>query len=123
MVRINGVMVPVMLVSMWLVASEGIVWVATVHLVVAAVFTLVRQLIVNRIVDADGRQVLASMGPALLVAATMLAFALPVRLLSSPGVVSMIGIVAAGVLGGGVGLALSRSARAEVQDLVAKLRG
>ena len=123
MVRINGVMVPVMLISMWLVASEGIVWVATVHLVVATVFTVLRQLIVNRIVDADGRRVLASMGPAFLIASTMLAFALPVRLLSSPGVVSMIGIVAAGVLGSGVGLALSRPARAEVQDLVAKLRG
>jgi lipopolysaccharide exporter len=123
MVRINGVMVPVMLGAMWLVASEGIVWVATVHLVVATFFTGVRQLVVNRIVDAEGRRVLASMGPALLIAACVVAFALPARLLSDPGVLSMVGIVAAGVLGGGVGLALSRQARAELQDLVAKLRG
>jgi len=123
MVRINGVMVPVMLGSMWLVASEGIVWVATVHLVVAVVFTFVRQLIVNRIVDAEGRRVLASMGPAFVISASILLFALPVRLLTEQGAVSMIGIVAAGVLGGIVGLAISRQARAEVQDLIAKLRG
>src|SRR5690606_27572068 len=36
MVRINAVMVPVMLTAMWFVAPEGIIWVATVHLVVAA---------------------------------------------------------------------------------------
>ena len=123
MVRINGAMVPIMLGAMWMVADEGIIWVATVHLVVATVFTGIRQLVVNRIVDADGRRILSAMGPAVLIGATVLAFALPVRLLSSPGAVSMVGIVAAGVLGGLVGLALSRAARAEVHDLVAKLRG
>lgn len=123
MVRINGVMVPVMLTAMWLVASEGIVWVATVHLVVATVFTFVRQLVVNRIVDAEGTRILASMGPALVISASILLFALPVRLLTDQGAVSMIGIVAAGVVGGAVGLAISRQAREELQDLVAKLRG
>ena len=39
MVRINAVMVPVMLTAMWIVAPHGVVWVAVVHLVVAAVFT------------------------------------------------------------------------------------
>ena len=123
MVRINGVMVPVMLVSMWLVASEGIVWVATVHLVVALVFTIARQLIVNRIVDADGRRVLASLGPAMVISACVLACALPVRLMTSEGALSMVAIVGAGVVGGGVGLALSGAARYEIKDLVAKLRG
>jgi lipopolysaccharide exporter len=123
MVRINAVMVPVMLTGMWLVADNGVVWVAVVHLAVAAVFTLVRQIVVNRIVEAKASAVLASLGPGAIVGASVLAFALPVRLLSEPGFVSMLGIVAAGALGGVVGLALSRQARSEVQGLVAKLRG
>lgn len=123
MVRINVVMVPVMLTAMWLVAPEGIVWVATVHLVVAAVFTLIRQIVVNRIVDADGRAALAAIGPALLVTACVIALGLPVRLATSSGALSMLAIVAAGVVGGGIGMLLSRAARAEVIDLVAKLRG
>jgi lipopolysaccharide exporter len=112
-----------MLTGMWLVADNGVVWVAVVHLAVAAVFTLVRQIVVNRIVEAKASAVLASLGPGAIVGASVLAFALPVRLLSEPGFVSMLGIVAAGALGGVVGLALSRQARSEVQDLVAKLRG
>jgi lipopolysaccharide exporter len=123
MVRINAVMVPLMLAAMWFVAPRGIVWVAVVHLVVAALFTLVRQLVVNRIVAAAGSRVLASLVPALVVGGSVLALALPVRLWSAPGVPSMLGIVAAGALGGLVGLALSPAARADVSDLVAKVRG
>src|SRR5690606_29882635 len=123
MVRINAVMVPTMLALMWFVADDGIVWVATVHLVVAIVFTGIRQLLVNRIVEADSRAVLGALGPAVTIAACILAFALPVRLLSEPGFGSMVAIVAAGVVGGVVGLGVSRSARAEVLDVVAKLRG
>lgn len=123
MVRINGIMVPIMLIAMWMVAPEGIVWVATVHLVVAIVFTFVRQMVVNRIVSARGRSVLGALVPALVVTACVVAFGLPVRLVTDTGFVSMLAIVAAGTVGGGVGLLVSRSARAELSDLVAKLRG
>jgi PST family polysaccharide transporter len=123
MVRINAVMVPVMLVGMWIVAPQGVVWVAVVHLVVAMIFTLVRQLVVNRIVDASGAQVAAALVPGVVISACILAAALPVRLSTDGGFVSMLLIVAAGALGGLVGLGISRSARGEVVDLVAKLRG
>lgn len=123
MVRINLVMVPVMLTAMWFVAPYGIVWVAVVHLVVAVVFTGVRQIIVNRIVDADGARVLASIVPGVIVAACVVAFALPVRLLSEPGFWSMVMIVAAGAVGGLAGLGVSPAARRELIDLVAKVRG
>lgn len=123
MVRINGVMVPVMLGAMWVVAPHGIVWVATVHLIVAVVFTFIRQLVVNRIVEAQVARIASSLGPALIVAGCVVALALPVRLWSEPGVASMFAIVAAGVLGGLIGLGVSRSARNEVGDLVRKLRG
>jgi lipopolysaccharide exporter len=123
MVRINAVMVPVMLTGMWFVAPRGVVWVAVVHLVVAAVFTLVRQLVVNNIVEAAGSRVLGSLVPAMVVGGSVLAFALPVRLWSPPGVLSMLAIVAAGAVGGAVGLGLSPAARSEVNDLVRKVRG
>jgi O-antigen/teichoic acid export membrane protein len=123
MVRINAVMVPVMLVSMWFVAPYGVVWVAVVHLVVAAVFTLVRQLVVNHVIDADAGPVMASLVPGLIVGACVLACALPVRLNTDEGFVSMLLIVLAGAVGGLLGLGISRSARVEVLDLVAKVRG
>lgn len=123
MVRINAVMVPVMLAAMWLVADEGIVWVAAVHFVVGVVFITIRQLVVNRIVQAEGRKILGALGPALTIAASITALALPVRLLTEPGFGSMVAIVAAGTLGGGIGLLLSSAARSEAIDLVAKLRG
>ena len=67
MARINGVMVPVMLGAMWIVARHGVIWVATVHLVTAVVFTLIRQLVVNRIVEARAGAVLASLVPGVIV--------------------------------------------------------
>jgi hypothetical protein len=87
------------------------------------VFTLVRQMVVNHIVDAAGTRVLGSLLPALVVGGSVLTFALPVRLWSAPGLPSMLAIVAAGAVGGLVGLGLSPAARAEVNDLVAKVRG
>ena len=123
MVRINAVMVPVMLVAMWFVAPQGVVWVAVVHLVVAAVFTVVRQLVVNHVVEADAIAVLSALVPGLIIAACVLAAALPVRLNTDEGFVSMVLIVLAGAVGGLVGLGISGSARAEVKDLVAKVRG
>ena len=123
MVRINIVMVPVMLVAMWFVAGEGIVWVAVVHLVVATVFTFVRQVVVNRIVGAKMVQVAGTLVPGLIVGACVTAFALPVRLWTTTGFVPMLAIVAAGSLGGLLGLALSPSAREQIAELVAKVRG
>ncbi len=123
MVRINAVMVPVMLTAMWVVAPNGIVWVAVVHLVVAAVFLVVRQVVANHIVEADVRPVLAALVPGLVVTVCVLACALPVRLATPGGFGSLVMIVAAGAVGGLIGLAVSGGARAEAKDLVAKLRG
>lgn len=123
MVRINLVMVPVMLTSMWFVASEGIVWVATVHLVVATVFVFVRQVVVNRIVGSTMRRAAASILPGLIVGACVVAVALPVRLWTMEGFTSMVAIVAAGAVGGLIGLGISRSAREQIVELVEKVRG
>lgn len=123
MVRINAVMVPTMLILMWFVSPEGAMWVAVVHFFIALVFTAIRQKVVNRIVDASGLEILRSLVPSLIVSAAIAACALPVRLVTSAGFVSLVAIVAAGSVGGLIGLALSRGARAEILDVVAKIRG
>jgi hypothetical protein len=123
MVRINSVMVPLMLGAMWIVAPYGIVWVATVHLVTAVVFTIIRQLVVNRIVGASGITVVKALIPGFIVATLVLACGLPVRLWTQPGFVSMLLIVLAGAVGGLIGIGLSRSARYELRDVVSKVRG
>lgn len=123
MVRINGVMVPSMLIAMWLVSPHGIVWVATVHLVTQVVFQTIRQLIVNRIVDADPMEVVRSLMPGTVISLGILAFGLPVRLFTSSSFGSLLLIFIAGVAGGLVGMALSSTARFEVRDVVAKVRG
>lgn len=123
MVRINSVMVPTMLIAMWFAAPYGIVWVATVHLVTSAIFQTARQLIVDRIIGADTLEVGRSIVPALIVSVCIGAFALPVRLLTSTGYLSMLAVVAAGCVGGVVGLGLSPTARFELKDVIGKIRG
>ncbi len=123
LLRINAVMVPVMLVAMWFVAPEGVVWVATVHLVIQIVFITVRQVVVDRLIGARDLTALACVVPGLLVAAAVLAAGLPVRLATSGGWWSMVAIVAAGGLGGLLALLAVPAARREVLDVVAKVRG
>lgn len=123
MVRLNSAMVPIMLILMWFVSSHGIVWVATVHFFTALVFTFIRQVIVNRIVEASSTEVMKSLVPSLIVSAGVVLCALPVRLITEPGFASMLVIVAAGVVGGLLGLGVSSGARHEVRDVVEKIRG
>lgn len=123
LLRLNAVMVPTMLVAMWFVAPSGIAWVAGVHLVIQVVFVTARQLIVDRIVKARGRAVLTCLLPGLAVAVGVAAAALPVRLLSGEGFVSLVAILAAGGSGGAVALAVCPPARRELVDLMQKLRG
>lgn len=123
LMRINAVMVPVMLVAMWFVAPYGIEWVAAVHLGTQVVFITVRQVAVNRLLDASMVLALGSCVPGVLVGAAVVAAALPVRLLTEPGLASAVAITLAGTLGAAVALGLSRSARAVFLDVVDKLRG
>jgi len=123
LLRLNAVMVPLMLSSMWIVSPYGIVWVATVHLVIQIVFVGARQLIVDRMVESPTSAALACLVPGLVVTAGVLAFALPVRVFTDEGFLSLVAIGLAGTLGGLVSLAMYPPARHELTDLVAKLRG
>ena len=98
-------------------------WVAAVHLVTAVIFTTIRQGIVSHMVKATMLETAMCLVPGVVVAAFVLAFGLPVRLLTSEGVLSMVAIVVAGSLGALLALVVYRPARDEVMSFVTKLRG
>ncbi len=123
LLRLNAVMVPTMLVTMWFVSPHGIVWVAVVHLAIQVVFVGARQLIVDHMISAPTAAALQCLLPGVVVTAGIVLFALPVRLATQEGALSLFAITGAGVLGGLVALAVYAPARAELLDLVAKLRG
>ncbi len=123
LMRLNAIMVPLMLVSMWFVAPFGIVWVAVLHMCTQAVFLSIRQVIVNRIVGASLPAVLASFGPGCVVGLGIVAVALPVRLYTNPGFVSGVLVGMAIVVGALLALAVSASSRRELADIVSKVRG
>ncbi|MCP4435646.1 MAG: oligosaccharide flippase family protein [Actinomycetia bacterium] len=124
LMRLNAVMVPLMLAAMWIVAgSHGIVGVALVHLGTQAVFVTIRQLIVNRIIGASLLACVAALWPGVAVTAGMLLFGLPVRLLTPGGFVSGLMVVGAAAVGALVALALSPASRAELRDILAKIKG
>ena len=123
LLRLNAVMVPIMLVSMWFAAPFGIPWVAAIHLAIQLVFVALRQLIVNRIIGASGMLALGALVPGLVVAGFVTAAALPVRLLTGVGFLSLVAIAGAGALGGLLALTVYPPARRELTDLVTKLRG
>lgn len=123
MMRINMVMVPTMLVVMWFAAPHGIEWVAASHLVTQIVFIGARQLIVNRLVGATATMALASCVPGVVVAVGVVAVALPLRLLTSPGLASAAVISVGIAVGAALAILLSRSARETLVEVVSKLRG
>lgn len=123
LLRLNAIMVPTMLVSMWFVAPYGIVWVATVHLIIQVVFVATRQIVVDRMISARTLTALACMVPGAVVALGIIVAALPVRLLLPEGFVSLVAIALAGTVGALAALAVYPPARRELFDLVAKLRG
>jgi lipopolysaccharide exporter len=123
LLRINAVMVPVMLVAMWFVAPQGIVFVAFVHLFIQIVFVSIRQGIVDHIIGASTVTVLASLVPGIVVALCITAAALPVRLVTGESFASLVEITAAGVGGGLIGAGVYAPARKELLGLVSTLRG
>lgn len=123
LMRINLVMVPTMLIVMWFVAPHGIAWVAASHLGTQLVFVGIRQVFVNRLIDASMWRVLASTWPGVAVSVGVVAFALPVRLSTTAGFASGLMITAAGTVGALLAMALSRRSRAVLREVLAKLRG
>ena len=112
---------PILIIGFLLVVDQGIVAVALVHLIVVVPYTVVRLEVANRLIGCNWRQSLGALRAGASAAAGILAFALPVRLVTEAGLVSGLAIVAAGTVGGAVGLALGdREAILEIWGLVRK---
>jgi len=122
LLRINSVMVPLMLVTMWFVAPAGVVWVAVVHLGIQTVFLTIRQVIVDGLIGARHLDALKCLGPGLVVVCCVSALGLPARILTPGGWWSMLVIVVAGAAGGLVSLAVP-AVRSEITEVVARVRG
>jgi len=123
LLRLNMAMVPTMLVAMWFAAPAGIVWVAVVHLVIQIVFVSIRQVIVDHVLHARTVSAIACLVPGAVVTAGVVLFALPVRLSTDGGALSLVAITAAGALGATVSLVAYPPARRELFDLLRRLRG
>lgn len=123
LVRLNVPLAVVKLAGFVLAAPYGIVAVAAVHLGFSVVYAVIRLAVANRVVGLRFREDLAAMAPAAWVVGGMLACALPVRLLTEPGLGALLLISAAAAAGGTAAVALgARSTVGELRDLVRAAR-
>lgn len=97
-------MTAVELVAFVLAAPHGIIAVAWVHLAYLAVYSPARLVIANRLVGTTMRDCLVALRPALCSAAGVAAAGLPLRLMLQPGLLALVAISVAGVLGAVAGL-------------------
>ena len=103
-------------------ARYGIMWVAVVHLATNVAVSLVRFEMANRFIGSTWSQTFGALVPGLSVGLMVTAFALPARLLMAPGPGALVTIVALGVAGALVGLAVSdRHAFSELRHLAGSL--
>jgi lipopolysaccharide exporter len=99
LLKLNAPLTVVRFVAFVLVAPHGIVAVAAVHLGFNLVYPLIRLAIANRILHSSLRENLQAMRPALCSVAGIVVFALPVRLLTEPGLPALLLTCGAGVVG------------------------
>jgi lipopolysaccharide exporter len=124
LLRVNVTVGAPTLTAMVLVAPHGLVAIALVSLVGSVLFLPLLQREVNRVLGSRWREVAVATGPALAVAAGVVAGALPVRLLLEPGVARLAATIVCGVLGAAVGLLLGgRSVLPELRSVVHHVRG
>lgn len=112
---------PVLLVGFILFVDRGIEAVAIVHLVVIIPYSIFRMWLTNWLIATTWRQQLRALAPALATTIGIVAFALPIRLLTDGGWGALFGIVGAGTVGALLGLALGgREALDELRAMAAR---
>lgn len=113
---------PILVTGFVLFVGRGIEAIALVHLVVIVPYSIFRMWVTNRIIATTWAQQFRSLVPAFSVTAGIVAFGLPVRLLTSGGFGSLVAIVAAGTVGAGVGMLVGGGeALHEMKGLAAKV--
>ncbi|MFN8052994.1 MAG: oligosaccharide flippase family protein [Acidimicrobiales bacterium] len=117
------VFVPVLVGGFILFVSHGITAIAMVHLAVIVPYSIFRIEVANRLLGTTWRQSLAALRPATVMVLGIVAFALPVRLLTTAGFASLLAVFVAGALGAVAGLAIGdRVMLAEVGEGIGKVR-
>jgi PST family polysaccharide transporter len=120
----NAIGTPILIIGFIIAVPHGIVAVATVHVVVMIPYSFIRIEVANRLVGTTWGQSLRAMLPAFSAVVGILAATLPIRLLVGPGAVTLVAIIAAGVVGAVIGVAVgARSTFAELKELVFKAIG
>ncbi|MFN2555470.1 MAG: lipopolysaccharide biosynthesis protein [Nitriliruptorales bacterium] len=118
LLKIDAPLTVILVVAFVLAAPHGTVAIAWVHLVLAILYALVRLAIANRLVGSSMTENLRAMRAGLCLAIGIAAFALPVRLTTTPGIGALLLIVLAGSGGGLVGLLVSgRATIGELRNL------
>ena len=122
LVKINAPLTAIRITGFIIATHYGIVAVALVHLTTNFFYGFVRLAVADRFLGSRFRDSMRALVPAICVAAGITAFALPVRLVMHPGTVSLLLVIAAGVVGGAVGLVLAGpDVRGELRELVRRL--
>jgi PST family polysaccharide transporter len=112
---------PILIGGFLLVVDRGIAAVAAVHLIVIVPYSAFRIEVANRLIGTTWRQSLTALRPGVVAVIGMLVFALPVRLLMAPGLLSGLLIGLTGTIGVLVGLVIGdRTAYSELRDLATK---
>jgi PST family polysaccharide transporter len=120
---VNTATTVVMLVAFLVAAPHGITAMAAVHLGTTVGYAVVRLRMANSLAGTTMADAYRAMRPALRVTLLVVAVALPVRLALPAGPVALVSIVAAGLVGAGLGLlACGRETRAELWRTVVSLR-
>jgi len=102
--QLNLLGAPILIGSLLLVVDQGITAVATVHLIIQVPYTLLRMYIANRMISTTWAQSFGALRSGACAAAGVIAFALPIRLMTDGSFVTGLAIVGAGMLGGVLGL-------------------
>ena len=124
LLRLTALMTPFAVVGFWFAAPSGITVVAAVHLVFQLAFGVARLHLANRLVGSTWRQNLTAMGPAVVSALGIVAFALPARLLLPEDWWSLVATVVCGLAGSLLALVLlARPALADVVTLLRRSAG
>lgn len=104
LLAVNIPLTCVLLAGFILACTHGITAVAAVHLVFTVLYGALRLVIGCRLTKTPVRQGLSAMRPAVCTTVGIVALALPVRLCTEGGAPALVGIVAAGLVGGAIGL-------------------
>jgi PST family polysaccharide transporter len=112
---------PILIGGFLYFVHDGIAAIALVHLCVIVPYSFFRMEVANRLIGTTWPQHMRALLPAVVTTIGILVFALPLRLILTPGLASMLATIAAGALGAFLGLLIGdRHAFGELREIAMK---